>query len=202
MFSIQNSINASQLDFGSDSEIEYSLLSSIPISATSFAALPGESDTPVNKPETPREIKISHIDANIENPLESVENSEDAISNKLRSNFQSSLEALPGLLDATVCETITPVDVSGIVLENDLSFIDTDEENNEHPSELIMNSKVPSSKKVQKLFKKLKYKKPLRPCFFCKKYQSRLKRHIFGKHKDKLLVMPLLNSVTKIRIIK
>ena len=187
--SIQSSIDASHLDFGSDSEVEYSLPSSIP---TSLAPLPG--DTPVNKPETPPEIEVSHIDTNkghIENPLESVENSKDEISNKLHSNFQSSLEASPGLLDATMCETITPIDDSGIVVENDLSVIDTDEENNEHPSELIINSKAPS-KKVQNLFKKSKYKKPLRPCFFCKKHQSRLKRHILGKHKDEPLVRPLL----------
>ena len=193
--SIQSSIDASQLDFGSDSEVEYSLPSSI---LTSLAALPG--DTPVIKPETPPEIKVSHIDTNKghnANPLESVENSKDEISNKLHSNFQSSLEALPGLLDATMCETITPIDDSGIVVENDLSVIDTGEENNEHPSELIMNSKAPSSKKVQNLLKKSKYKKPLRPCFFCKKQQSRLKHHILGKHKDEPLVRPRLKLCDK-----
>lgn len=115
----------------------------------------------------------------------------------MRSNFQSSLEALPGLLDATMCETIAPINDSGIVLENDLSVIDTDEENNEHSPELIMNSKAPSSKKVQKLFKKSKDKKPLTPCFFCKKHQSLLKRHILGKHKDEPLVRPLLKLSDK-----
>ena len=60
-----------------------------------------------------------------------------------------------------------------------------------------MNSKAPSSKKVQNLFKKSKYKKPLRPCFFCKKHQSRLKRHILGKHKDEPLVRPLLKLSDK-----
>ena len=163
--SIQNSIDASQLDFSSDSEIEYSLSSSVPISATSLATLPGESDTPINEPETPLENKISHIDKNKEH--------------------------------IEMCETITPINDSGIVLENDLSVIDTDEENKEHSSELIMNSKAPSSKKVQKLFKKSKYQKPLRPCFFCKKHQSRLKHHILGKHKDEPLVRPLLKLSDK-----
>lgn len=62
--SIQNSVDASQLDFSSESEIEYSFSSSVPLSATSLTALPGESDTPVNKQETPLETKISHIDKN------------------------------------------------------------------------------------------------------------------------------------------
>lgn len=193
--SIQNSIDASQLDFRSDSEIEYSLSSSVPISAPPLAALPGESDTRFNKTETPLGIKIIHIDKNkehIENPLESVENSKDAICNKLRSNFQSSLEALPGLLDAKMCETIAPINDSEIVLQNDLSVTETDEENNEHSPELIMNSKGPSSQKVQKLFKKSKYKKPLRLCYFCKKHQNRLRRHTLGKLKDEPLVKPLL----------
>ena len=60
-----------------------------------------------------------------------------------------------------------------------------------------MNSKAPSSKKVQKLFKKSKDKKPLTPCFFCKKHQSLLKRHILGKHKDEPLVRPLLKLSDK-----
>ena len=105
--------------------------------------------------------------------------------NKLRSNFQSSLEALPGLLDATMFDL-------GIVLENDLSVKDTDEEHDEHLPELIMNSKAPSAKKVTKLLKKSEYRKPLRPGIFCKKHQSPLKCHILGKQKDEPLVMPLL----------
>ena len=84
---------------------------------------------------------------------------QDAVSNKLSLNFQISIEALPGLPEAKMCEIIIPIDDSGILLQNDLSVIGTDEENNEHPSELIMNFKAPSSKKVKKLFKRSKHKK-------------------------------------------
>ena len=121
--------------------------SSIP---TSLAAFPDESDTPVNKPETTLENKISHIDKtkeHIENPSELVENSKAAISNKLCTNFQSSLKELPGLLDTTMCETITPTDDLGIVLENNLSVIDTEEEHDEHPPELIRIPKLLSPRK-------------------------------------------------------
>lgn len=121
--------------------------SSIP---TSLAAFPDESDTPVNKTETTLENKISNIDKtkeHIENPSELVESSKAAISNKLCTNFQSSLKELRGLLDTTMCETITPTDDLGIVLENNLSVIDTEEEHDEHPPELIRIPKLLSLRK-------------------------------------------------------
>ena len=42
-----------------------------------------------------------------------------------------------------------------------------------------------------------KYRKPARPCLFCGKPQSRLKRHILTKHKQEQKVIPLLKLKTK-----
>ena len=41
-----------------------------------------------------------------------------------------------------------------------------------------------------------KYKKPSRPCIFCKLFQSRLKQHILTKHKEHQSVKPLLKMNT------
>ena len=41
-----------------------------------------------------------------------------------------------------------------------------------------------------------KYKKPSRPCLFCKLFQSHLKRHILTKHKEHQSVKPLLKMNT------
>lgn len=38
------------------------------------------------------------------------------------------------------------------------------------------------------------YKKPKRPCLFCKIEQSRLKRHILSQHKDEARVKPLIEK--------
>lgn len=72
---------------------------------------------------------------------------------------------------------------SGIASESSLEVIDTDEEDQE--------SKTATMAKNNNLSPK-KYKKAIRPCFFCKSFQSRLERHILTKHKNKESVKPLL----------
>ena len=72
---------------------------------------------------------------------------------------------------------------SGIASESSLEVIDTDEEDQE--------SKTATMAKNTNLSPK-KYKKAIRPCFFCKSFQSRLKRHILTKHKNEESVKPLL----------
>ena len=49
---------------------------------------------------------------------------------------------------------------------------------------------------VQKSENARKYKKPSRPCLFCKLFQCHLKRHILTKHKEHQSVKPLLKMNT------
>ena len=61
--------------------------------------------------------------------------------------------------------------------------INTDEEDQE-------NTTLTVAKNTN--FSPRKYEKPICSCFFCKSFQSRLKRHILTKHKDEQSVKPLL----------
>ena len=64
-----------------------------------------------------------------------------------------------------------------------MEVIDTDEEDQESETATVAKNTNLSPRK---------YKKPIRPCFFCKSFQSWLKRHILTKHKDEQSVKPLL----------
>ena len=74
----------------------------------------------------------------------------------------------------------TPINDSGIVAESSLFIIDTDSENDvvKENREGLSSSTNPEQPSVIKQ----KYQKPLRPCLFCNKVQTQLKRHILKKH--------------------
>ena len=77
----------------------------------------------------------------------------------------------------------TPLNDSGMVLENSLEVVESDAE---------VDNTFDNTERS-----KAKYKKPPRPCFFCRKNQTRYKRHVLAKHKTHPLVAPLLDMVPK-----
>ena len=68
-------------------------------------------------------------------------------------------------------------------IESSLEVIGTDKEDQESTTATMAKNTNLSPRK---------YKKPICPCFFCKSFQSRLKRHISTKHKDEKSIKPLL----------
>lgn len=78
----------------------------------------------------------------------------------------------------------------------------TDASNKEMPAvsdgtENSVDAAVDSTEKPAAATATATYKKPARPCMFCDKMQTKLKRHILTKHKQHELVMPLLTLDSK-----
>ena len=93
-----------------------------------------------------------------------------------------------------------PVNDSGIVIGKSMAVIDSDDDNvvNHSISERNTGSSPEKNgtkcSEVVKIGKKNKgMKKPLRPCLFCSKLQSHLKRHILAKHKNEKNVSSILH---------
>ena len=84
----------------------------------------------------------------------------------------------------------SPANDSGIAIENSLVIYDTESESEDADISARQNEET-NSKKTKR------YKKPLRPCVFCRKLQTQLKRHILKKHSDHTSVMPLLKMNSK-----
>jgi len=78
-----------------------------------------------------------------------------------------------------------PSDDSGLLLECSLNVVASDEEDKDQ----IVEQKDTKCRET--------YKKPSRPCYFCGKQQSRLKRHILTKHSAHEKVAPLLKMTSK-----
>ena len=98
-----------------------------------------------------------------------------------------------------VYENESPKNDSGIQIEKSLTVEDTDsevDETNDGPVNVRDRLKATEIKKKHPK-EKTKYKKPPRPCLFCKTNQTKLKRHILGRHKDEALVKPLLDMNAK-----
>ena len=89
----------------------------------------------------------------------------------------------------------TPLNDSGIVAESSLSIIDTDSEN-DVVKENQQDSRSSTTCKQSSVVKQ-KYQKPPRPCLFCNKAQTQLKRHILKKHKGHPEVEPILSMNMK-----
>ena len=89
----------------------------------------------------------------------------------------------------------TPLNDSGIVAESSLSIIDTDSEN-DVVKENQQDSRSSTTCKQSSVVKQ-KYQKPPRPCLFCNKAQTQLKRHILKKHKGHPEVEPILSMNVK-----
>ena len=82
---------------------------------------------------------------------------------------------------------IVPINDSGIEIESSLDIIDTDEDiENVSPDYQENQTKVSKTRT-----------KPARPCVFCRKPQSRLKRHILSQHSTHSRVIPLLTMNKK-----
>ena len=77
----------------------------------------------------------------------------------------------------------TPLNDSGIVLENSLEVVESDPE---------ADNGFDNTERS-----KAKYKKTPRPCIFCGKNQTRYKRHVLAKHKTHPIVVPLLDMTPK-----
>ena len=119
---------------------------------------------------------------------------------------RNSSEQLPGveMLNMTSFfdgNESVPVNDSGIVIGKSMAVIDSDDDNivNHSISERNTDSSPEKNgskcSEVVKIGKKNKkaMKKPLRPCLFCSKLQSRLKRHILTKHKNEKNVSSILH---------
>ena len=76
---------------------------------------------------------------------------------------------------------ITPGNVNQALIPEPISPLPLEEET------LQINNSIHVSEE-----KSNKYKKPARPCLFCKLPQSRLKHHLLTKHKDEPKIQPLL----------
>ena len=87
-------------------------------------------------------------------------------------------------------ELYTPHNDSGFELDASLMVVESDDDVGGN----IENHNVEhlAEKKLNTL-----YKKPKRPCLFCKEAQTRLKRHILFKHKTHPRVVPILNMNRK-----
>ena len=98
-------------------------------------------------------------------------------------------------------EVTTPINDSGIVAEDSLEIIDTDDDgNNNHDRRSLEDNDEMDERKGDATAKTTDKKvclKPARPCMFCKIPQTRLKRHILTKHKDELQVIPILTMNSK-----
>ena len=80
-----------------------------------------------------------------------------------------------------------PTNDSGIEIDSSLDIIDTDEDiENVSPDYQENQAKVSKTKT-----------KPARPCVFCRKPQSRLKRHILSQHSTHSRVILLLTMNKK-----
>ena len=124
---------------------------------------------------------------------------------------------LQDVVNLSMNEMNTPVNDSGITIEQTLYIIDTDNSIESEQTDSFVNQSVntmqhkietvdPNEQLVEtnkmkevKVVDPIKrnYKKPLRPCFFCKIPQSRLKRHILSKHAKLPSVVPLLSMNEK-----
>ena len=80
-----------------------------------------------------------------------------------------------------------PINDSGVEVDSSLDIIDTDED---------IENVSPDCQENQTKVSKTKTK-PARPCVFCRKPQSRLKRHILGQHSTHTRVIPLLTMNKK-----
>ena len=111
------------------------------------------------------------------------------------------IEFLPGVLESSMRGTHTSINDSGIALDNDLKVLDTDDDENHHQDYIDEpvgeKLKVTSQKESKNQSRKDDYKKPPRPCMFCHKPQTQLKRHILSKHKEQPLIIPLLKINAK-----
>nr|XP_047142840.1 uncharacterized protein LOC124817088 [Hydra vulgaris] len=106
-------------------------------------------------------------------------------------NHKSNLETelLPSVLNCSGYKTHAPIDSFGTTLD-DSSVVETNgDDSSEESVEFNNNDSLTEREK--------KYKKPSRPCMFCQKIQTRLKRHILKKHKNEPLVIPILSMNKK-----
>ena len=88
---------------------------------------------------------------------------------------------------------VTLTNDSGIKLEKSLSVIESDEYDNTASNDKPVFSER-TEKRVENPNTNLKrYSKPARPCVFCQKIQSRLKRHILTMRKLEPSVQKILN---------
>ena len=111
----------------------------------------------------------------------------------------SVLEVLPDSFESCMRN---PRNDSGIELENELTVIDSDDDHEDRKEDSTAEpdkkeKRQSTTEKELPEDPKAKYRKPQRPCMFCKKLQSRLKRHILTKHKEEPLVKPLLKMNVK-----
>ncbi|XP_065682697.1 uncharacterized protein LOC124816730 isoform X2 [Hydra vulgaris] len=127
-------------------------------------------------------------------------------------NHKSDLETelLPSVLNCSGYKTHAPIDSFGTTLDSSEESV---EFNNDSLTERGFLNKNIETICFQKTFKnkkdsliemkskneflEKKYKKPSRPCMFCQKTQTRLKRHILKKHKNEPLVIPILSMNKK-----
>ena len=80
-----------------------------------------------------------------------------------------------------------PINDSGVEVDSSLDIIDTDKD---------IENVSPDWQENQRKVSKTKTK-PARPCVFCRKPQSRLKRHILSQHSTHTRVIPLLTMSKK-----
>ena len=159
---VSKEINTIELGFSDDSEVEFAISNKEILNSTVKTII----DSGIGSKAVEKEIIVS---------TPHKEHPEVVLPNPLAtSHANANLDDIPGIRYG--CD-------SGIASESSLEVIDTDEEDQESTTATVAKNTNLSPKK---------YKKPIRPCFFCKSFQSRLKRHILTKHKDEQSVKPLL----------
>ena len=117
------------------------------------------------------------------------------VDSQMKSLVKTGLELLPRVLETS--NLVNPINDSGIILEKSLSVIETDEDDNRASTDQPVVT-VRTEQRVENSNANLKrYSKPARPCVFCQKMQSRLKRHILTKHKLEPSVQKILNMSSR-----
>ena len=112
--------------------------------------------------------------------------------------------------DATPLCLKMPLNDSGTVVDESLEIVDTDDDiddtscddvqdvvSSNASTRILEDTKESNASGRTVKNKKIKNRKPARPCFFCQIPQTRLKRHILKKHKNESQVIKLLSMNSK-----
>ena len=200
-FKVSSEISVTELDFPDDSETEFPLADS---------STPNSTLETIIKAKTKHEFPVRHTDlVNLSPP----KTSEFVVLPKvldiepIQSEFRP---RPPDIISAAKND-------SGISIESSLDVISTEEEEvslnnqtnvcvkrgentssldaiNTDEDKVSLNKQTAAS--VKNTINSKKYKKPSRPCLFCKLFQSHLKQHISTKHKKHQSVKSLLKMNT------